>query len=573
MNAAVVDLIGQSLGPYTITARLGGGGMADVYRAEHRNLRVDRALKVIRPDLVSAEDFRARFLKEAQAVASLRHPNIVQVHDFGIERDVCFMVMEFIEGSDLKKIMLRETRIRPVHRAVELLLQIADALQYAHSHGVIHRDIKPENIMISTAAQPILTDFGIARLMREGTRLTQTGAALGTPAYMAPEQALGSEEISPATDIYALCIALYEMLTGRVPFAASTPVALVMKTIQEPLPPPQSICPDIGDAIQKVILKGTAKRPEERYDSMATLQRALRDALDRDLASERTTLGRTPPGPVGTVVNARPRIDPITVALAGVCAAVAALGGAAYWAFRGSSAIELPAAAKAPVSTPELSMPQTEPLTAAEVAASIARQRDAASAATDTTSASGDVARPTQREVASSPEPRSIAARPATPPPIEIAQTERSTPKETATTAPLALKPAELASASIPGAAAATTPAQCVADAVCKGVTTQADLLKRFGGPNLTTYDQAGREVWIYERSTTQTDVRANSSSAQGTAQLGLFFSLFSAGDSAEAGKSSGSLQSATSIRAITVIVTFDPDRKVAEYEVRETKL
>ena len=178
------DLVGHSLGPYTIMGKLGQGGMADVYKAFHPKLEVYRAIKVIRPEFVRTGDFRARFQKEAQAVAALRHPNIVQVQDFGDHDDSFFMVMEFIDGKNLKEIIHREGEIRPIHRAVKITEQMADALHYAHSQGLIHRDIKPENIMLNDEGLPILMDFGIAKLLNMNTQLTQTGLSIGTPAYM-----------------------------------------------------------------------------------------------------------------------------------------------------------------------------------------------------------------------------------------------------------------------------------------------------------------------------------------------------------------------------------------------------
>ena len=277
--SAVEDLVGHTLGPYSIVERIGRGGMADVYRALHTALNVPRALKVIRAELGDSEDFRVRFRKEAQSVAALRHQNIVQVHDFGTEGALNFMVMEFIDGHDLKHFLHTEGRIRPVGRAVELIQQIAGALEYAHARGLIHRDIKPANIMITTGGLPILTDFGIAKLLTADTHLTQTGAAIGTPAYMAPEQILGGTDVGPATDVYSLSVVLYELLTGRVPFAADTPMGVLAKVLSEPLPKPQTLCSDIGEELQNVLLKGTAKSSAGRFDTVTSFRKALAEAM------------------------------------------------------------------------------------------------------------------------------------------------------------------------------------------------------------------------------------------------------------------------------------------------------
>lgn len=276
------DLTGHTLGQYTVTARLGRGGMADVYKAYHPKLEVYRALKVIRPEFVTASDFRERFQKEAQSVASLRHPNIVQIHDFGEQDDAYYMVMEFVEGQDLKRIVKAEGKLRPIKRCLQLIDQVADALHYAHSRGLIHRDIKPENIMINEEGLPILMDFGIAKLLTANTQLTQTGMGIGTPAYMAPEQAKALPEIGPAADIYSLSVVLYEMLTGQVPFSADTPMAVMLKAINDPTPMPRQFSSDISESLQQVLLKGMAKDAENRYETARQFQRALREVMEEE---------------------------------------------------------------------------------------------------------------------------------------------------------------------------------------------------------------------------------------------------------------------------------------------------
>ncbi|MGA8260030.1 MAG: protein kinase, partial [Arenicellales bacterium] len=273
------NLAGHTLGQYTVMERLGRGGMADVYKAFHPQLEVYRAIKVIRREFVTAPDFRVRFQKEAQAVATLRHPNIVQIHDFGEQDEAYYMVMEFIQGRDLKRIIQEEGRIRPISRAVDIVDQVAGALHYAHSQGLIHRDIKPENIMITDDGLPILTDFGIAKLLTSSTQLTQTGLGIGTPAYMSPEQAKALPEIGPQTDIYSLSVVLYEMLTGRVPYSADTPMAVMLKAISDPMPMPRSFSSDISESLQQVLVKGLAKEANDRYATARQLQEALHRAV------------------------------------------------------------------------------------------------------------------------------------------------------------------------------------------------------------------------------------------------------------------------------------------------------
>jgi len=234
---APASLEGQTLGKYRVLEQLGRGGMAQVYRGYHPQLDRYVAIKVLRPDVAEDEEFIARFGREARAVAALRHPNIVQVFDFDVQDDVPFMVMELLEGDTLKT-RLADYRARGEHmppgEAVRILLDVLDGLAYAHSEGMIHRDLKPANILLTRRGQAVIADFGIAQIVG-GTRYTMSGALLGTLNYMAPEQ--GMEGRSDArSDIYSLGIVFYEMLTQRTPFDADTPLAILMKHLNDPLP-------------------------------------------------------------------------------------------------------------------------------------------------------------------------------------------------------------------------------------------------------------------------------------------------------------------------------------------------
>jgi len=182
----MADLIGQRLGQYQVVSLLGKGGMAAVYRARQISIERDVAIKVISPELAATENFVRRFQREAQTIASLSHPNIIKVFDFGQQGDIVYLVMELMTGSNLSEYIRRGAL--SVEQTGQLLSQIAAALDYAHSRGIIHRDLKPQNILMDNNGNAFLTDFGIAKLMRETTALTQTGSVLGTPAYMAPEQ-------------------------------------------------------------------------------------------------------------------------------------------------------------------------------------------------------------------------------------------------------------------------------------------------------------------------------------------------------------------------------------------------
>ncbi len=285
-----MSLTGTTLGQYRIVDHLGRGGMADVYKAYHDGLAVYRAIKVVRSELVTQGDFKARFSTEAKAVAKLRHPNIVQVQDFCAEDGQYYMVMEYVEGRNLKECVLQDGPIRPIERAANMIGQLASALHYAHSQGIIHRDIKPQNIIIDANGDPVLTDFGIAKLTEAHTQLTQTGMSIGTPAYMSPEQALGDRNVGPAADIYSLAVVLYEALTGKVPFDADTPLATMLKAMHDPLPLPREVCGEISESLQRVILKGMARKPEDRYATALEFKSALEAAIKAGDAMNTTVL-------------------------------------------------------------------------------------------------------------------------------------------------------------------------------------------------------------------------------------------------------------------------------------------
>lgn len=276
-----LSLEGQTLGKYRVLESLGRGGMARVYRAYHPQLDRYVAIKVLRSDLMEEKEFLARFRREAQAVAALRHANIVQVFDFEVQDDVSYMVMELLEGDTLKA-RLNDYRTRgeqmPLGDTVRICLDVLDGLAYAHSEGMIHRDVKSTNILLTRRGQAVITDFGIAQIVG-GTHYTAIGALMGTLSYMAPEQGLEGHS-DARSDIYSLGIVLYEMLTQRTPFDADTPLAVLMKHLNDPLPLPRQINPAIPGPLERIVLKALAKRPEDRYRSAEEMAQALREAAE-----------------------------------------------------------------------------------------------------------------------------------------------------------------------------------------------------------------------------------------------------------------------------------------------------
>jgi len=270
------DIIGQSLGRYHILEQLGEGGMATVYKAFDTRLERDVAVKIIRTERLTIETMPIalkRFEREAKALGKLTHPNVVPVSDYGEYEGKPYLVMPYLPGGTLKQKLGRQI---PWQEAVQLLLPIAEALDYAHSQNMIHRDVKPSNILLTQRGQPMLTDFGIAKILdvEETVELTGTSTTVGTPEYMAPEQ-VTSKTADHRADIYALGVVLYEMVTGRKPFIADTPMAVLIKHATAPLPRPKQFAPDLPEGVEKVLLKALAKNPADRYTSMAEMGDAL----------------------------------------------------------------------------------------------------------------------------------------------------------------------------------------------------------------------------------------------------------------------------------------------------------
>ncbi|MEW5871424.1 MAG: protein kinase [Chloroflexota bacterium] len=276
-------LIGQTLNRYKILSLLGEGGMGAVYKAHDQTLERNVAIKVMYPHFARQPNFQERFLQEARSTARLDHANIVQVHDFGQDHGYLYIVMEYIPGDNLDK-MLRDLRANRkwilLHEAVQLLRQVALALDYAHRQGVLHRDIKPSNIMIEPEAvdslpyRPVITDLGLAKLA-EGGIVTQDGISMGTPAYMSPEQALG-QITDERSDVYSLGVLLFELCTGRLPFPAKTITDAIRFHAQTPPPTPRSLRADLPAGLENILLRALEKDPGQRYASASELATALK---------------------------------------------------------------------------------------------------------------------------------------------------------------------------------------------------------------------------------------------------------------------------------------------------------
>jgi serine/threonine-protein kinase len=272
----------KNLGKYEIIERIGRGGMAEVYRGYHAALDRYVAIKLLHPFLADDPEFKDRFENEARNVAKLRHPNIVQVYDFEYdeEGDSYYMVMEMINGPTLKD-RLFDLEVNkghvPLTESIRIIKSAAEALAYAHQRSMIHRDVKPANLMLDDDGRVVLTDFGIAKIVT-GAQFTASGGMVGTPAYMAPEQGLGDAG-DERSDIYALGVILYQLVTGRLPYDADTPLAIILKHVNSELTPPSRFV-DIPDDLEQIICRVLEKEPEERY------QTAIEFAQDLGLLDE-----------------------------------------------------------------------------------------------------------------------------------------------------------------------------------------------------------------------------------------------------------------------------------------------
>ena len=269
------DLIGRQLGLYDIVSQLGTGGMANVYKAYQPSVDRYVAIKVLtRLHTKEYEIFTSRFMQEAQVVAKLEHPHILPVYDFGETEDYLYLVMRLVNAGTLWDRFHGQPF--PVESIRHIITQVGDALDYAHTQGIVHRDVKPKNILMDDRDNCLLTDFGIAKVIQADLSLTQFGTTLGTPTYMSPEQIQG-EPLDGRSDIYALGVILFQLATGHLPFEADTPHEISSKHLYAPLPSARAINPDLPQAIESIINKAMAKDPDERYATAGELVQTMKD--------------------------------------------------------------------------------------------------------------------------------------------------------------------------------------------------------------------------------------------------------------------------------------------------------
>ena len=277
------NLTGKQFGPYQIVAPLGEGGMAAVYKAYQASMERYVALKVLPRHLSEDPQFISRFEREAKILAQLQHPHILPIFDFGQADGHTYIVMPFVHCGVLADSM--KGKPLPLSRIRQVVMQVGDALNYAHARGLIHRDIKPSNVLVDEGGNCSLTDLGLARMTEKTDHLTRTGAILGTPAYMSPEQGAG-EPVDSRSDIYALGVILYELVTGRVPYKAETPIGVIFKHLYDPLPPARELNPSLPEAVHLVLLKALAKSPQDRYQTAGEMVRAIQAAIPENVAQD-----------------------------------------------------------------------------------------------------------------------------------------------------------------------------------------------------------------------------------------------------------------------------------------------
>jgi eukaryotic-like serine/threonine-protein kinase len=262
---------------YAIDRLVGEGGMATVYRAKDLKHERTVAIKVLREEL-SVSLGADRFLREIRVVANLQHPNILGLYDSGAHQGLLYYVMPFVEGESLRDRLKKEQQL-PLHDALQITREAAEALQFAHEHGVIHRDIKPENILMQ-GGHALVADFGIARAVTEagGDKLTQTGMAIGTPHYMSPEQALGSDHVDARSDVYSLGCVLYEVLIGQPPFTGPNSMAIMARHSMEVVPSLQVVRASVPDEVEDAVMQALEKTPADRFQTMKEFAEAVSEA-------------------------------------------------------------------------------------------------------------------------------------------------------------------------------------------------------------------------------------------------------------------------------------------------------
>ncbi len=282
---------GRKLGRYVLSRRIGAGGMAEVWEAFDEGLHRSVAVKVVRDEIAGEAEFRERFIREARLAAQLEHPRILPIYDFGTEAGITYLVMPLLPGGSLKE---KISGPMAAEEAIEALSSIAAALDHAHARGVLHRDVKPSNVLVDASGSLLLADFGLAKNTAVSSELTAAGMVVGTPAYMAPEQAIG-KPCDARADQYALAVMAFELVTGRTPFRSESPFAVLDKHLREAPPPPSTFVPGLPFEVDVVLAKALSKQPQDRFGSCREMVQALAAALGASMPPKPSTAIRVAP--------------------------------------------------------------------------------------------------------------------------------------------------------------------------------------------------------------------------------------------------------------------------------------
>jgi serine/threonine protein kinase len=288
---------GRTIGGYEITEEIGRGGMAVVCRAYQPQLERWVAIKIMQTE-ADSQEFLARFRREAKAIAALRHPNVLTIYDYGEERGLAYIVMEYVPGGSLKMHLTKQPMEWP--DAATLTIPVGRALAYAHSQGIIHRDVKPANILLARPDWPLLADFGLVKLLDRQRGITQPGTSLGTPTYFSPEQAAG-DEVDHRSDIYGLALVLYRLLTGKLPFDTTSPIDAMLSRLRDDPIPARKANPSISRKLDGAIMRALAREPKHRYSSMEDMVAALEQLP----GSTGRSIAVSPPAYIGASTTAR----------------------------------------------------------------------------------------------------------------------------------------------------------------------------------------------------------------------------------------------------------------------------
>jgi serine/threonine protein kinase len=426
----VDELLGRDFGPYRIVAKIAEGGMAIVYKGYQESLNRYVAIKVLRKELTADRKFIARFRREALAVAKLSHPNILHIHDANLAHGRYYIAMEYLDGGSLKDLIARGPL--PLGNALDIAIQLADALDYAHEEGLIHRDVKPANVLLTRSGRPKLADFGIVQALHERSALTLPGSSPGTPMYMSPEQAEGLSTDS-RTDIYSLGIVLYEMITGRPPFSAPVAMATLYQQVNDPPPPIRQLQPQVPRWLEAAVNTALAKDPRDRYQQAGEFAAVLRQR-QTPTPIRQTGSPEVTPTPIGRLKDSVSNWRPVPLLIVAILVVLLALLGFGVYLILANPLPDVTPTAQAFAPTPAPSATLSATISVPIATATPARSSTPTPTVSSTGKSGGSGPVPTKATSVPSPTPTSTSTH--TPKPTPSVTPTRAQPTASPTTSP-----------------------------------------------------------------------------------------------------------------------------------------